>query len=131
MSQPQQTSVYGTVPPLVPGVDVVLSAVDLLRRLPGPATAAEPDGVWGYPVVDTDEHEVWLAAPRAGREAQAYRSGATVVVVRGSGTLVCGATAHDFTAGDALVVPARVPVRYSRCAEGTLTWTVLGSRAAS
>lgn len=107
----------------VDGYDVLFSPIDSLRMLPRPATETWPDGVWDLEVWKDTGASLSIFAPRLVDHQGPHDRDELYVVIRGSGTFVCGSTRHDFTAGDVLVVPAGVEHHFERF-EDLVTWVV-------
>ncbi len=106
------------------GLDVVFSPVDALRALPYPPTPAWPDGVWDREVWRDTVVSLSIFAPKDADHQGVHDRDELYVVVRGSGTFVCGATRHDFEAGDVLRAPAGVPHHFD-CPRGNLiAWVI-------
>jgi len=107
----------------VAGFDVLFSPIDALRLLPRPATDTWPEGVWDLEVWKDSGASVCIFAPRLVDHQTPHDRDELYVVIRGSGTFVCGATRHDFSAGDLLVAPAGVAHRFERF-DDLVAWVV-------
>ena len=103
---------------------VSASAVDLLARMPGPATAEWPHGEPYVIAFDHGTMSVGLYAP-VGLDPQTPHEQDEVYIVRsGSGTLVIDDKRVAATAGTALFVPARVKHRFEDLSADFSTWAV-------
>ncbi len=108
----------------VRGFDVAFSPVDVLRALPYPATAAWPEGVWDREVWRDAHVSLSIFAPKQHDHQGVHERDELYVVVQGCGTFVCGATRHDFEAGDVLLAPAGEPHHFECAAGNLIAWVI-------
>jgi len=101
-----------------------LPLADLLAKLPLPATAKWPEGVWDTQAFARDDVTVLLFTPRGHDYQTAHSQDELYFVIRGKGTFVAGGKEFPFDPGDALFVPARVPHRFLNFTDDFAAWVV-------
>lgn len=97
---------------------------DLLARLPLPATAKWPDGVFDIEAFERGGLLLELFAPRGVDHQAPHARDELYIVVAGNAILDIDGVEHDCAAGDALFVPARVPHRFVRISGDFAAWAV-------
>lgn len=103
---------------------VRLSLADLLGRLPLPATAKWPTGVWDAPAFADGTVSLVLFAPRGADHQTPHDRHECYVVVRGAGEFRCGDARVPFGPGDVLFAPAGADHRFERFSDDLVTWVV-------
>ncbi len=97
---------------------------DLLARLPLPATAKWPDGVFDIKAFAHGGLTLELFAPRGVDRQTPHAQDEQYVVVAGSAILDIDGVEHDCALGDTLFVPARVPHRFVRISDDFAAWAI-------
>ena len=101
-----------------------LPASEFLQRLPLPATAKWPDGVFDIEALARGGLTLELFAPRGIDHQTAHAQDELYIVIADSATLDIEGVEHECAPGDALFVPARVPHRFVRISDDFATWAV-------
>ncbi|MFN0122893.1 MAG: cupin domain-containing protein [Blastocatellia bacterium] len=95
-----------------------------LAKLPLPATAKWPDGVWDVEAMAHGSMSVVLFAPR-GRDYQtAHDQDELYFVVTGAADFVRETGQRRCGRGDALFVPAGAPHHFENMSDDFVTWAV-------
>lgn len=97
---------------------------DALARLPLPASAAWPDGVWDADVLAIPAAEVSVFAPRGRDHQTVHDRDELYVVVSGRGRFRADDVDRDFAAGELIFVPAGTRHRFARFSDDFVTWVV-------
>jgi phosphinothricin acetyltransferase len=95
-----------------------------LELLPLPATAEWPQGVWDAELARTDALFVEVFAPVGTDHQTPHEEDEVYVVVRGEATLVADDESVRVGPGDAIVVPAGAPHRFTDIGSEFCTWAV-------
>ncbi len=95
-----------------------------MTRLPLPATANWPDGVFDTEVFRQDGVSISLFAPRNRDYQSAHDQDEAYVIVQGQGTLRCNGTGQAFRPGDVLHVPAGQAHRFEGDLRELVAWVV-------
>ena len=101
-----------------------LTLEDVRRRLPLPATAAWPDGVWDVLAFARGTMSVVYFAPRGRDHQTSHAQDELYVVLSGSGVFVAGDERVAFGPGDVLFVPANVRHRFEDFDDDLATWAI-------
>jgi mannose-6-phosphate isomerase-like protein (cupin superfamily) len=97
---------------------------EILTRLPLPATARWPDGVWDIQAFAHGSMSVVLFTPRGIDYQCSHQQDELYIVVRGSGVLVIDGNRHAFTTGDVLFVAANTDHRFIEFTDDLVTWAI-------
>jgi mannose-6-phosphate isomerase-like protein (cupin superfamily) len=81
-------------------------------RLPLPATARWPEGVWDIQAFAHGSMSAVLFIPRGTDYQSSHKQDELYIVVKGNGVLVIDGSRHSLTTGDALFVPANTDHRF-------------------
>ena len=101
-----------------------ISLKETLSKLPLPATAKWPEGVWDFTAFERGDVSLLLFAPK-GRDYQTPHSQDELyIVVRGRGAFIVEGEATEFEPGDALFVAARKAHHFERISDDLLMWVV-------
>lgn len=93
-------------------------------RLPLPATATWPAGVWDTRAFAHGSMSVILFAPRGTDHQSSHEQDELYIVLKGNGVLVIDDRRHSFAAGDALFVPANTDHHFVEFTNDLVTWAV-------
>jgi mannose-6-phosphate isomerase-like protein (cupin superfamily) len=93
-------------------------------RLPLPASATWPAGVWDIQAFAHGSMSVILFAPRGTDHQSSHEQDELYIVLKGNGVLVIDDSRHSFAAGDALFVPANTDHRFVEFTNDLVTWAV-------
>ncbi len=93
-------------------------------RLPLPATAKWPNGVYDIEVFARAGLTLELFAPRGVDHQTPHAQDELYIVIAGSATLDIDGVEHACAMGGALFVPARVPHRFNNISEDFATWAI-------
>ncbi len=93
-------------------------------RLPLPATATWPAGVWDIQAFAHGSMSVILFAPRDIDHQSSHEQDELYIVLKGNGVLVVKDSRHSFMAGDALFVPANTAHHFVEFTNDLVTWAV-------
>jgi mannose-6-phosphate isomerase-like protein (cupin superfamily) len=102
-----------------------------LARLPPPAAATWPQGVWDVEVLKRGSMSVELFTPRGSDYQTSHTQDELYVVLKGSGALVIKDATHEFSAGDALFVAAGARHRFEHFTPDLVTWAIFWGRWAA
>jgi mannose-6-phosphate isomerase-like protein (cupin superfamily) len=97
---------------------------DLLARLPLPATAMWPDGVYDIEAFARSGLSLELFAPRGVDYQTPHAQDELYIVIAGSAMLEIDGVEHACATGDALFVPARVPHRFMNISDDFVAWVI-------
>jgi mannose-6-phosphate isomerase-like protein (cupin superfamily) len=100
------------------------SLADLLARLPLPATAKWPGGVYDIEALRHGSMSLEVFAPRGADHQTPHSQDELYLVVSGTGRFSRDGEIIDFMPGDALFVPAHMPHRFESFTEDLVTWVV-------
>ncbi len=95
-----------------------------MRRLPGPASPAWPDGERFVRALAHGSMSVELYAPVDHDPQQPHDQDELYFIHAGTGTLRIGDRIHEFAPGDGFFVPAGVDHRFERFSAGFAAWVV-------
>jgi mannose-6-phosphate isomerase-like protein (cupin superfamily) len=101
-----------------------ISFADALARLPLPATARWPEGVWDTEAFARGSTSVVLFAPRGIDHQTSHEQDELYIVLHGRGVLLVGEDRVSFTAHDVLFVPAGVVHRFEDFDDDLVTWAI-------
>lgn len=97
---------------------------DLIKKLPLPATAKWPEGVWDVDAFTHGSMSLILYCPHGKDYQTPHDQDELYFVVKGSGVLVIEDVDHPFKVGDALFVPANVNHYFERFSDDLTVWAV-------
>jgi mannose-6-phosphate isomerase-like protein (cupin superfamily) len=97
---------------------------DFLTRLPLPATAKWPGGVYDIEAFACGGLTLELFAPRGIDHQTPHAQDEFYIVIAGSATLDIDGVVHACAIGDALFVPALVPHRFVDISDDFATWAI-------
>lgn len=97
---------------------------DLLRKLPGPATARWPEGERFTRAFARGGVSVELYAPVGTDPQTPHDEDELYCIVQGDGVLSIDGVEHPFAPGDLFFVAARVEHRFTRFSEGFMAWAI-------
>ena len=97
---------------------------EALGKLPLPATAKWPLGVWDTEVIAHGSMSVSLFAPKETDFQTPHEQDELYIIVTGSGEFVCGGQPYDFAPADVFFVPAGVEHRFTRFTPDFAAWVV-------
>jgi mannose-6-phosphate isomerase-like protein (cupin superfamily) len=97
---------------------------DQIKRLPLPATAKWPDGIWDIDVFKNGSMSLILYCPHGKDYQTAHDQDELYFIVAGSGVLVIDNKQFQFKAGDALFVNAGVDHHFEQCTKDIAVWAV-------
>lgn len=100
------------------------SLAEVLRRLPRPATAKWPQGVFDTEVWRSGGVSLSLFAPRGHDFQTAHDQDEIYVVVAGQGRLQLPDRIVEVGPGDAVQVPSGVPHRFVQFSDDFATWVL-------
>jgi mannose-6-phosphate isomerase-like protein (cupin superfamily) len=103
---------------------VKFTAVDLLAKLPLPATEKWPDGLWDIEPFEKNGVRLVFFAPRPVDRQTAHEQDEFYFIIRGTGQIVIGSERHAFKSGDAFFVAARVEHRFEDFSDDLATWAI-------
>jgi len=101
-----------------------ISFEESLARLPLPATAKWPQGVWDVAAFERGGLTLELFAPKDNDYQTPHAQDELYIVARGSGTLLVDDQPVEFETGDVLFVAARQPHRFVRFTADLALWVV-------
>jgi mannose-6-phosphate isomerase-like protein (cupin superfamily) len=97
---------------------------DQIKRLPLPATAKRPDGIWDINVFKNGSMSLILYCPHGKDYQTAHDQDELYFIVAGSGVLIVDQKKFPFKAGDALFVSAGVDHHFEQCTKDIAVWAV-------
>jgi mannose-6-phosphate isomerase-like protein (cupin superfamily) len=97
---------------------------DALSKLPLPATASWPEGVWDVAAFSRGTMSAILFTPRGKDYQSSHRQDELYVVLKGNGVLIVEDERHPFESGDLLFVPANRLHRFEEFSPDLVTWAV-------
>lgn len=100
------------------------SLADLLARLPLPATAKWPDGVFDIEALRHGSMSLEVFAPRGADHQTPHSQDELYLVVSGTGRFARAGEILPFGPGDALFVPAHMPHRFESFTDDFVAWVV-------
>jgi mannose-6-phosphate isomerase-like protein (cupin superfamily) len=101
-----------------------ISLQDMLAKLPLPATAKWPQGVWDAEALARGSMSLIVFAP-VGKDYQtSHKQDELYIVHRGHGVLLVEEQRFPFVAGDVLFVPANALHRFVEFSDDFVTWAV-------
>ena len=100
------------------------SLSEALAKLPLPATAKWPLGVWDAEVMAHGSMTVEIFAPKETDYQTPHQQDELYIVVSGSGEFVSAGVTYPFAPGDVLFVAAGVENRFVRFTPDFVTWVV-------
>ena len=95
-----------------------------LSKLPLPATAQWPQGVWDCEAFSHGSMSVILFAPHGNDYQTSHGQDELYVVLKGSGVLLVEDTRQAFLEGDVLFVPANKTHRFEWFTPDLVTWAI-------
>jgi len=101
-----------------------ISLKDSLAKLPLPATAKWPQGVWDIPAFERGEATLLLFAPKHHDYQTPHSQDELYIVLRGSGTFRVAGRRYEFEPGDALFAAARNEHQFEQFTDDLLMWVV-------
>ena len=104
---------------------------EVQARLPLPATADWPEGVWDVQAFAHGSMSAILFAPRGTDYQSMHEQDELYLVLKGNGVLVIDGSRHSFVAGDALFVAANTNHRFVEFTETWLPGRCFGARMAA
>ena len=93
-------------------------------RLPLPASAGWPQGVWDIEALTHGTMSVVLFAPRGTDYQSPHEQDELYVILTGTGLFELEGASHAFVAGDVLFVPAHARHRFVEFSADLLTWAI-------
>jgi len=96
----------------------------ILTKLPLPATAKWPQGVWDYEAFSHGSMSLLLFTPRGTDHQTSHGQDELYVVLKGSGVLLVEGARHAFVEGDVLFVPAYRTHRFEQFTPDLVTWAI-------
>ena len=96
----------------------------ILSKLPLPATAKWPQGVWDYEAFSHGSMSVILFTPRGADYQTSHGQDELYVVLKGSGVFLVEETRNTFMEGDVLFVPANKTHRFEQFTPDLVTWAI-------
>jgi mannose-6-phosphate isomerase-like protein (cupin superfamily) len=100
------------------------SPSDLIKKLPLPATAKWPEGIWDVDVFKNGSMSLLLYCPHGKDYQTTHEQDELYFVIKGSGILIKGNEKISFETGDALFVPARVDHHFENFTDDLTLWAV-------
>ena len=101
-----------------------ISLSDSLSKLPLPATARWPEGVWDTEAFAHGSMSVILFTPRGKDYQSSHGQDELYIVLKGHGVLLIEGMRHPFVSGDVLFVPANKVHRFEEFSQDLTTWAV-------
>jgi mannose-6-phosphate isomerase-like protein (cupin superfamily) len=101
-----------------------ISLQDMLVKLPLPATAKWPQGVWDAEALAHGSMSLIVFAPVGTDYQTAHGQDELYIVHRGYGVLMVEEERFPFVAGDVLFVPAKALHRFVEFSDDFVTWAV-------
>lgn len=101
-----------------------LSPADALLRLPGPKTAAWPDGEFFATLLAHGTMSVEYYAPRDNDPQTPHAQDELYFIHTGHGEFRVDSEMFEFVAGDCFFVPARMEHRFEKFSPNFGTWVV-------
>jgi mannose-6-phosphate isomerase-like protein (cupin superfamily) len=101
-----------------------ISLRETLAKLPLPATAKWPQGVWDVIAFERGTTSLLLFAPKEKDYQTPHSQDELYIVLRGSGTFLLEGQPIEFEAGDVLFAAARQVHRFERFTGDLLMWVV-------
>lgn len=101
-----------------------ISLSEWQTRLPLPASAGWPQGVWDIEALAHGTMSVVLFTPRGTDYQSPHEQDELYVIVKGAGVLEIEGARHAFVAGDVLFVPAHTAHRFVEFSADLLTWAI-------
>lgn len=99
------------------------------QRLPLPATAEWPDGVWDIEAFAHGSMSLLLFTPRGTDYQTPHEQDELYIVMQGTGEFVVEEETYAFGPGDVLWVPARRRHRFERFSDDLVMWVVFWGQA--
>jgi mannose-6-phosphate isomerase-like protein (cupin superfamily) len=97
---------------------------EALGKLPLPATAKWPLGVWDTEVIAHGSMSVSLFAPKETDFQTPHEQDEVYIIVTGTGEFICDDQPYSFAPGDVLFVPAGVTHRFTQFTPDFAAWVV-------
>lgn len=101
-----------------------IALADLLKKLPLPATAKWPEGVWDLEGFTHGSMSLIVFAPKGKDYQTVHDQDELYFVMKGSGTLVRKGSRYTFATGDALFVAAGEDHHFEDFSEDLTLWAV-------
>ena len=101
-----------------------ISLENFITKLPLPATAKWPQGVWDVDAFKHGSMSVILYTPHGKDYQTAHDQDELYIVVKGSGILVKADEQYSFTTGDVLFVPAGVDHHFDKFSNDLTVWAI-------
>jgi mannose-6-phosphate isomerase-like protein (cupin superfamily) len=98
--------------------------VEILAKLPLPATEKWKDGVWDAEPFEKNGVKLVFFAPQGTDYQTFHEEDEFYFIARGKGKLLIDGEAFEFAAGDVFFVPARVPHHFEDFTADFATWAV-------
>jgi mannose-6-phosphate isomerase-like protein (cupin superfamily) len=98
--------------------------IETQSRLPLPATAKWPEGVWDSLAFAHGSMSAILFTPRGTDYQSSHEQDELYIVLKRNGVLVVDGSRHPFVAGDALFVPANADHRFVEFTDDLATWAI-------
>jgi len=95
-----------------------------LSKLPLPATALWPQGVWDHEAFSHGSMSVILFTPRGTDYQTSHGQDELYVILKGSGVLLVEDTRHAFLEGDVLFVAANKTHRFEQFTPDLVAWAI-------
>jgi len=103
---------------------MVISLHESLEKLPLPATARWPHGVWDYEAFAHGTMSLIVYHPHVKDFQSTHEQDELYIVMSGVADLVIEGKVHPCKTGDALFVPARRDHRFERFSEDFKVWAI-------
>ncbi len=103
---------------------MVFSLQEHLAKLPLPATAKWPEGVWDTEAFRHGTMSLIVYTPHGKDYQTPHDQDELYIVVKGQGELIVEGKVHKFKSGDVLFVPAGKNHRFENFSEDIITWAV-------
>jgi mannose-6-phosphate isomerase-like protein (cupin superfamily) len=97
---------------------------DFIKKLPLPATAKWPEGVWDIEAMKHGTMSLILFTPTGKDYQTVHEQDELYIVVKGTGELVKGSERHEFQPGDALFVPAGINHHFENFSNDLILWAI-------
>jgi mannose-6-phosphate isomerase-like protein (cupin superfamily) len=105
-------------------VRMKISLQEMLAKLPLPANAKWPQGVWDVEGLARGSMSLIVFAPKGTDYQTTHAQDELYIVHRGHGVLLVGDERFPFVAGDVLFVPANALHRFVEFSDDLVTWAV-------
>lgn len=97
---------------------------DAFAKLPLPATARWPEGVWDTEAFAHGSMSLLLFTPRGKDYQTSHTQDELYIVMQGNGTLWVEGARTPFVTGDVLFVPATKRHRFEEFSDDLMTWAI-------